>query len=282
MARRQPLTVRQRRLAAEMLALRGPIPREKVFADTGVSEGALLKMEKARTRPQKRTMITLLDYYGASAEKRAELIDLWQNANRMSELQPIEDSLPESYQTLLGFEAEASSLSAVEGHFVPGLLQTEDYAHAVMRSLLPEESDEGIRQRVMIRMRRQEALSRRNAVRLWAILDEAVIRRQVGGEQVMQAQLARLAEVSRAANTITVQILPASAGAHPGMLGAFLIMDFDEPDPPLVYTETLSGGLFQESEDNVDRYRHTFQRLTAQALSVAETLQMIETAASAG
>jgi hypothetical protein len=281
MPRRQPLTVRQRRLAAEMLALRGAIPREKVFADTGVSEGALLKMEKARTRPQKRTMITLLDYYGATPEKREELLDLWQHASRTSELEPIEESLPENYKTFIAFESDAAELWAFEGFFVPGLLQTEAYARAVIRSQLPEQSDEGIEARVEVRMRRRAALSRSSAVRLWAILDEAALRRIVGSPTVMREQLEHLAAIGRPGNTVTLQVIPFGAGAHTGMTGSFLVMDFHHPDPPLVYTENYSGGLFLESPEDVDRYRANFHRLSAQALSPEATAQMIETAAKA-
>lgn len=272
----RPLTVRQRRLAAALLALRGDTPRDKVVQETGVSEGALLKMEKGRTRPQKRTLLALLDYYKASAEQREELVDLWQHSTRSSDLQLIEESLPENYQTFIQFEREASTLSAFEGAFVPGLLQTEAYARAVIRSQLPEQSDEGIEARVEVRMRRQEALSRPSAVRLWAILDEAVIRRTVGSEDVMREQLAHLAKVGQAGNTVTLQLIPFGAGAHTGMIGSFLVMDFAEPDPPVVYLENFSGGIFLEAPDEVARYRSNFQRLAAQALSPQATLQTIK------
>jgi hypothetical protein len=281
MSRRQPLTVRQRRLAAELLKLRGETPRERVVADTGISEGALLKMEKARTRPQRRTLVTLLEYYGAPAEKREELLELWVHATRSSDLHPIAESLPENYQTFVGFEAEAVTLSDFEGFFVPGLLQTEAYATALIRSQLPELDDAGIETRVQVRMRRQAVLQRSNSTRLWAILDEAVVRRKVGGDDVMRNQLGHLAEVGRAGNTVTLQVIPFDAGAHTGMGGSFQIMDFADPDPSLVYTENFSGGVFLESEDEVERHRINFQRLTAQALSPHETLKLIENAAAA-
>jgi transcriptional regulator with XRE-family HTH domain len=278
---RRPLTVRQRRLAAELLALRGSTPREKVVEDTGVSEGALLKMEKGRTRPQRRTLVTLLEYYAATPEKRAELLDLWQHATRTGDLQPIEESLPENYQTFIAFEAEAASLSVFEGFFVPGLLQTEAYARALIRSQLPEQDDEGIEARVEVRMRRQAALQRKEAVRLWAILDEAVIRRTVGGEKVMGEQLDHLARIGQAGNTVTLQVIPFSTGAHLGMIGAFHLMDFSAPDPAVVYTENFSGGIFLEAEDEVHRYRTNFQRLAAQALDPTASTHMIKSAARA-
>ncbi|KUL29462.1 hypothetical protein ADL15_27995 [Actinoplanes awajinensis subsp. mycoplanecinus] len=277
----RPLTVKQRRLAAELLTLRGRITREKVVEDTGISEGALLKMEKGRTRPQRRTLITLLDYYGATPEKRVELLDLWQHSTRSSDLQPIEESLPENYQALIALEAEAVSLGTFEGLFVPGLLQTEEYAHAVIRSQLPEMDDAGISARVEARMHRRDALNRSNAVRYWAILDEAVIRRTVGGEDVMRGQLAHLAELGKAGNTITIQIIPFSAGAHGGMIGSFLLLEFDAPYVPVVYLENFSGGLFVEAAEEVARYRDNFQRLVAQALSPQATLHMIEEAVTA-
>jgi len=282
MPRRQPPTVKRRRLAAELLALRGATPREKVQEVTGISEGALLKMEKARTRPQKRTLLQLLDYYNVTdAAKRAELLDLWEKSNQPSDLQPLEESLPEAYRDFIAFEAEAAELSAFEGFFIPGLLQTEAYARAVIRSQLPEQTDDGIEARVAVRMRRQAALTRPDAARLWAVLDEAAIRRTVGSTNVMREQLDELVAVGRAGNTVTVQVIPFAAGAHTGMTGSFLVMDFPDLDPPLVYIENFSGGLIRESPEEVDRYRSNFHRLAAQALSPLASLQLIESAARA-
>jgi hypothetical protein len=115
-------------------------------------------------------------------------------------------------------------------------------------------------------MRRQRAPVQPHAVGLWAILDEAVIRREVGGTDVLRAQLQHLVEAARSPN-ITLQVIPFSAGAHLGMPGSFIVMEFPEPDPPLIYTENSGGGLFLEADADVQRYRASFQRLAAQAPS---------------
>jgi transcriptional regulator with XRE-family HTH domain len=282
-ARRQPPTVRRRRLAAELLGLRNAagLTRDQVADTTGLSTGALFRIEKAQTRPQKRTLVLLLDLYGVTdSAQRNSLFDLLRQSRQLGWLQLFEDNLPQSYQTFISFEAEASRLSDFEGQFMPGLLQTEAYARTVIRSLMPEESDEEIERRVEVRIRRQQALTQPHAVGLWAILDEAVIRREVGGVPVLREQLKRLAEAAHTPN-ITLQVLPFKAGAHLGMPGSFIVMEFAEPDPPLIYTENSGGGLFLEADTDVQRYRASFQRLAAQALSPEDTTKIIEEAAKA-
>jgi hypothetical protein len=177
-----------------------------------------------------------------------------------------------------GSRAAVSRLSDYEGHVMPGLLQTEAYARAVIRGLLPEQSDEDIERRVEVRLRRQQVLVQMQAVRLWAILDEGVLWREVGGVAVQRAQLRHLVAAGRSPN-ITVQVLPFSAGAHVGMSGSFRVMEFAEPDPPLIYTENAGGGLFLDGEADAQRYRASFQRLAAQALSPDDTMAMMGEAA---
>lgn len=279
--RTKPPTVRLRRLAAELKRLRAAagLTREQVEEQTGITVGTLYRLEMAKARPQKRTLITLLDLYGMSDDaQRAALAELARNAGQLGWLQPYEPELPEGYQQYISFEAEASRLSNYESLYVPGLLQTEAYARAVIRGVLPEETTEEIEQRVQVRLRRQQALATDPPVGLWAVIDEAVIRRVVGGSKVQREQLRHLTEAAEAPH-ITIQLIPYGAGAHPGMPGAFLVMEFPDPDPALIYTENASGGLFLEAEPDVQRYRATFQRLTAQALSPAETLTTIRNAA---
>jgi hypothetical protein len=122
-------------------------------------------------------------------------------------------------------------------------------------------------------------LTRKNPALLWAVIDEAVLHRPIGGESVMRAQLNHLAEKSDQPN-ITTQVIPFGAGAHPGLLGSFVVLDFAEPDPPIVYLDTMVGELFLEKDTDVERYRSMFQQLIAQALSPAESLKSIKNAAS--
>lgn len=253
--------------------------REQVEEQTGITVGTLYRVEMAKARPQKRTLLTLLDLYGMSdPEERTALTELARNAGQLGWLQRYEPDLPEDYQQYITFESEASRLYNYESLYVPGLLQTEAYARAVIRGVLPEKSNEEIEQRVEVRLRRQAALAKETPVGLWAVVDEAAVRRVVGGTQVQREQLRHLAEAAESP-TITIQVVTYAAGAHPGMSGPFLVMEFPDPDPALIYTENASGGLFLEAEPEVQRYRATFQRLTAQALSPDDSVNAIRNAA---
>jgi transcriptional regulator with XRE-family HTH domain len=280
--RRQPATVRGRRLAAELSALRANagLTREQVEEEKGVSVGTLFRIEKAQSRPQKRTLLALLDLYGVTDKvERDALLALSRQSNQLGWLQVFESALPESYQTFISFESEAARLTTFEQGFVPGLLQTLDYSRAVIRGMEPTMPAEDVDSRAEVRVRRKGVLTRKNPVALWAVADEAVLNRPVGGAKVMREQLNHLVEAAGQPN-ITMQIIPFSAGAHPGLLGAFVVMDFAEPDPPIVYLDTMAGELFLEKEADVERYRATFQQLIAQALSPAESLKIIKEAAS--
>lgn len=282
--RRQPPTVRLRRLAAELKRLRAAakLTREQVETETGIVVGTLYRLEFAKGRPQKRTLLTLLDLYGVTDQaERDKFVELTRQSAQLGWLQPYEPDLPEGYQTYISFEAEAARLHNYESLYVPGLLQTDAYLRAVIHGVWPAATDNEVKQRVEVRMRRREALTKEHPVGLWAVFDEAVLRRLVGGREVMRDQLLHLIENTKSPN-ITIQVVPYSAGAHPGMPGSFLLMEFPDPDPALVYTENAGGGLFLEAEQDVQRYRDTFQHLVAQALSPADTTTLIGEAAQAG
>src|SRR6266571_3194371 len=275
--RRQPPTVRLRRLAAELRRLRaaGGLTREQVSEQTAINSATLYRIETAKVRPQRRTLMALLDKYGVMDEsRRVELIALSQQSNEPGWLQAYESELPERYTTYISFEAEARSLRAYESSFVPGLLQTEDYARATMEGGLPIARDE-VGRRVEARLQRQAVLSKKKPLKLWAVMDEAVMHRLVGGQKVMAAQLRRLVEASNEPH-VTVQVLPYAAGAHPGMHGSFSVMDFpDAADPELVYIESMAGDLFLEREAEVRRYTGIFELLRATALNPADSVRLI-------
>ncbi len=282
MAGRKLPTVRLRRLAGELRRLReaAGLSRETVTARTGLDESSIYRVETAQTRPQRRTVIALLGTYGITDQHKIdELVELAKNAGQPGWVQTYEEYLPEQYTVYIGFEGEASSLSNYETVFVPGLLQIEDYARAVIRGVVPAITEEQVEQRVEVRMRRQDVFKRTDPMRFWAVIDEAAIRRQVGGAEIMRAQLQYLADAAGAPH-ITVQLVPYEAGAHPGMPGSFVVMEFPDPsDPALVYTDSMAGDLFLEKESDVIRYRATFQQLVAQALSPAQTRKILREAA---
>jgi transcriptional regulator with XRE-family HTH domain len=283
-SRRQPLpTLRLRRLAAELRALRGlaSLTREEVTHHTGINEATLYRIESGRARPQVRTLTALLDLYGVAMPKRGELLTLSRQASEQSWLQSFPSDLPYTYTTYITFETEARSLLNYESLFIPGLLQTEDYAQAALQRGNPTATKEEIRHLVAARIGRQALLTRDPPLRLWAIVDEAALHRPVGGWGVMNAQLdhmTRQAELDQ----ITLQVLPYDVGGHPGMAGAFVILQFGEPSAgDVVYIESQAGDLFLESEIDTDRFTDVFDRLKAHALPPEASVSFIRRAARA-
>ena len=267
--KRQTPTVRLRRLAAELRTLRtsSGLTRDAVVERTGINVATLYRIEHARVRPQTRTLRTLLDLYGADEQQQADLVALLRDARQRGWLHAYQSELPEQYTTYIGFEGEARSVWNYESLFVPGLLQTEDYARAVIRAGLPSASRDDIEPRVEVRMQRQDVLHNDNPLELWGIVDEAALLRQVGGRAVMHAQLSHLLEASELPN-ITLQVIPFSVGAHAGMPGSFVFMQFTEASiPDVIYLDSMAGDLFLEAEADVRRYRLAFEHLRAVAVS---------------
>jgi transcriptional regulator with XRE-family HTH domain len=275
--KRQTPTVRLRRLAAELRSLRATsgLTRETVVERTGINAATLYRIEHGRVRPQTRTLRTLLDLYGVEQEQQAELVALLRDARQRGWLHAYQSELPEHYTTYIGFEGEANSVWNYESLFVPGLLQTEDYARAVIRGGLPNASRDEVERRVEVRMERQALLHSENPVNLWGIVDEAALRRQVGGQEVMQAQFQHLIEVSELPH-VTFQVIPFDAGAHPGMPGSFILLQFgDAAIPDVIYVDTMAGELFLEEVADVRRYKLVFEHLRAVAASPEASLSLV-------
>ncbi|MGH3225214.1 MAG: helix-turn-helix domain-containing protein [Streptosporangiaceae bacterium] len=267
--KRQTPTVRLRRLAAELRSLRAAsgLTRETVVERTGINAATLYRIEHGRVRPQTRTLRTLLDLYGVDQEHQAELVSLLRDARQRGWLHAYQSELPEHYTTYIGFEGEADSVWNYESLFVPGLLQTEDYARAVIRGGLPNASRDEVERRVEVRMERQAVLRNDNPLNLWSIVDEAALRRQVGGPAVMRAQFRYLMEASDLPH-VTFQVIPFEVGAHAGMPGSFVFMQFAEATiPDVIYIDSMAGELFLEEEGDVRRYRLIFEHLRAVAAS---------------
>ncbi len=266
---RQTPTVRLRRLAAELRSLRtsSELTRNEVVERTGINVATLYRIEHARVRPQTRTLAALLDLYGVDAPRQAELIALLRDARQRGWLHAYQSELPEQYTTYIGFEGEARSAWNYESLFVPGLLQTEDYARAVIRGGFTAATPDEIERRVEVRMERQEILRHESPLEFWGIVDEAALARQVGGRAVMQAQLRTLLAAAELPN-VTFQVIPFDAGAHVGMPGSFVLMQFAEATiPDVVYIDSMAGELFLEEESDVRRYRLVFEHLRAVAAS---------------
>ena len=187
--------------------------------------------------------------------------------------------LPNPYEVYIGLEAGAASIRNFERRVIPGLLQTADYARETFRNGPIELDPDGIERLVEVRLARQKILARDDRPRLWAVIDEAVIRRVVGGTEVMRGQLRYLADSAQQGKT-TIQVVPYRASAHAGTTGPFVILDFEEPtDPAMVYVETLAGDIYLEERSDVNRYTLAFDRLRAASLH-HDSMQLIEQAAS--
>jgi transcriptional regulator with XRE-family HTH domain len=275
-------TLRGRRLAMELQRRREAtgLSREEVARRLEWSTSTLFRMETGRSRPQPGNVRTLLELYGVTGPERDGLIQLTRDARKPGWWHSFRDVLPNPYEVFIGLEAGAASLRNFEPVVVPGLLQTAEYAREIFRNGPIELDPDGIERLVEVRVARQEVLNRDDRPRLWAVIDEAVIHRVVGGTSVMVEQLRHLVESAQQGKT-TIQVVPYRAGAHAGTIGSFVILDFEEPtDPAMVYVETLAGDIYLEERSDVNRYTLAFDRLRAASLHPDDSVQLIEQAAS--
>ncbi|MEZ0073876.1 helix-turn-helix transcriptional regulator [Planotetraspora sp. GP83] len=266
--------VRLRRLSGELMRLRGEagFTREDVALRLGVANSTVYRIETGHTRPQGRTMRDLLDLYGVGGSERTALLELAREAARRGWWHAFGDVLPGPY---VGLEAEASSVRNYEPLLVPGLLETEAYARAVVGAALVKDPAE-IERRITVRMERQRRLTGPEAVDLWVVMDEAALRRPVGGPAVMAEQLRRLGEVARQPN-VTIQVLPFESGAYLGMGNPLAILTFPDPeDPDVVFLENMGGELYLEGSEQVRGYVQVFDHLRAAALGPESSLEKIE------
>ena len=286
MARRgnpdQNPTLRARRLAAELQRRREAtgMSREEVARRLEWSTSTLFRIETGRNRPQPGNVRMLLELYGVTGPERDGLIQLTREARQPGWWHSFRDVLPNPYEVYIGLEAGAASIRNFEPVVVPGLLQTADYAREIFRNGPIELDADEVERLLEVRLARQQILARDDRPRLWAVIDEAVIHRVVGGTEAMRGQLRYLVGAAQQGKT-TIQVVPYRAGAHAGAIGAFVILDFaEDTDPTVVYVETLAGDIYLEERSDVDRYTLAFDRLVAAALHPDESVQLIEQVAS--
>jgi transcriptional regulator with XRE-family HTH domain len=273
-------TVRRRRLAAELRRLREASGRthEDVAAELDWHRSKIGRIEGAQfVRLSLTDLRALLDLYGVTDnDQRQSLITLGREARERGWWHSYSDVLPNSHSVLIGLEAETSSIRAYQAQLVPGLLQTEGYMRAILRAgLMTASQRDEIDRFVEVRKARQELLVQEPPVALWAVLDEAVLRRLVGGADVMRDQIERLIEASELPN-VNVQVLPDDAGEHPGLEGSFMILSFTESDPDAVYLDAATGGLYIEKPEDISRYSWVFDHVRAAALSPRHTVRFMQ------
>ncbi|MGW7613778.1 helix-turn-helix domain-containing protein [Streptomyces sp. NPDC054766] len=229
------------------------------------------RIEKAEVGLRIPYVRELLRTYGVPAAEVDDFLALAREANQPGWWYKYRDVLPEWFSAYVSLESEASVIRLYEPHYVPGLLQTHDYATALMRVGFPNEPEADIARRVALRMKRQDLLAKSEAPAVWAILDETVLRRPVGGPEVMRAQFDRLTEVLDMPK-VRIQIMPFGAGAHPGAFGPFHHFRFGFSElPDIVYTESLVGAVYVDRPDDVVSYLEVLDRMSVQAEPVART-----------
>jgi len=260
-------TIGSRRLAIELKRLRDEagLTGEQVAEEMGWSVAKVYRIEGDKVRVLVRDVQRLLRLYGISGAQHDAVTELAKLARVRDWWQQYSGVIPEWFQFYVGLEAAASARHGYESELVPGLMQTESYARAIMSTAPAPDTDEVERQ-ITVRMQRQKRLTEDDPLAVWVVLNEAVIRRAVGSRRVMREQLAHLAELSALKN-VTVQVMPFAAGAHPAMHGSFAIMQFPDPvDPDVVYLEAQTGALYLERTQDVRRYSLMFDYLRALAL----------------
>jgi hypothetical protein len=241
------------------------------------SESKISRMELGRVGFKERDVMDLLSMYGVEDEReRTEMVLLVRNANTPGWWHRYNDLLPSWFQSYLGLEAAASLIRTYEIQFVPGLLQTEEYARAVILLGYADAATEEIERRVQLRLERRKVLSRASPPQLWAIVDEAALRRPIGGRAVMRDQLEYLIEVTRLPQ-IRLQVVPFNVGGHAAAGGAFTILRFPDHDlPDVVYLEQLTGALYLDKREDVDEYAGAMGRLSIEAIPPTRTSEILE------
>jgi transcriptional regulator with XRE-family HTH domain len=265
----RPTSTARRELGTELRRLRGNRRAADVATALGWSESKLSRIETAHTGITEPDLDRLLTAYGVPVEDRNRLRDLARRGRARAWWAPYRSSVPDPYDVAL--EAEAVLISEWEAQVVPGLLQTDEYARAVIEVGADVEDSGIIQRRLALRMARQAVLTRDPPPILQIILDEAVLHREVGGPAVLHRQLGRLAEASLRPG-VELLILPFSAGAHAGQTESFMVLEFEPGSrAPVVHIEGLTGGLFRVKPGEIEVYQDALDDLRERALSAEES-----------
>jgi hypothetical protein len=246
---------------------------EQVAESLLCSPSKVSRLETGHRSASARDIRDLSDLYQVDPAQREHLAELAKESKAQAWWQPYD--LP--YATYVGLEGEATCISDYEPGVFPGLLQTPDYARVIHEQAMPKLSSDVIEQRIEVRLVRQAALTREEPMppRLDAIIDEAVLHRPIGGPGVMSAQISRVIEACELPN-VTVRVLPFAAGAHPALDSTFVLLEFEESVPGVVYVEGLVGHLFLERSSDMQRYRQVFERLRTTSLNEQKSLDLMK------
>ncbi|GAA2630141.1 helix-turn-helix transcriptional regulator [Actinomadura fulvescens] len=252
------------------------ISAEQAAYEIRGSASKISRMELGRVRFKDRDVSDLLTLYGVTdLADRLPLLEMAKQASAAGWWQAYSDLVPPWFEAYLGLEQGASMIRCYEVQFVPGLLQTEAYAHAVVRAGMPSASDNEIERRVELRMARHQVLTRPDPVRFWAVLDEAAIRRPFGGRATMRAQLKQLIALNELPH-VTVQISPFSAGGH-GAGGPISILRLPAADlPDVIYLEQLTNAFYPDKPADVFHYTDVMNRLAVHSAPATSTPKILQ------
>jgi transcriptional regulator with XRE-family HTH domain len=276
-------TVRRRELGTRLRELRKgkDLTVDQVAAHLECSASKISRIETGQRGAMPRDVRDLCDLYGVTEQaERDRLASLAREGKQQGWWQSY--NLPFGLPTYVGLEAEAIRIKDYDSAVIPGLLQSPDYIRALHREPLPvaaelESTTELVEQRVEARLRRQELITRTDPepLQLWAILDEAVLHRGIGGPGVMRAQLEMVVEKMKLPN-VMLQIVPFTAGAHPALDSTFNILEFSGDMPDIVYSEGLAGFIFMEGSVDIERYRRVFHTLMTKAVTPEQSADLIQ------
>jgi transcriptional regulator with XRE-family HTH domain len=276
-------SMRRRRLAAELRRLRAEasLSIEDVAGNLEWPGSKVSRIENRQVGVSPRDLRKLLDlYHVENGAYREELLEMGRRATERGWWQSYSSSVVTGpYASLIGLEAEAATIRSYEPELVPGLLQTADYARAILRAGRPTDTTKEIDRRVEVRLERQEVLTRTDPPppKVNIVLNEGVLARRVGGPGIMRAQIEQLLRERDRAN-VAIQILPFSAGEHPAMLGPFYMLTFLDPaDPGAVHIETISGSQGLEKPEDVRAYEVVWDAIQAKAVSPADSRAIMRT-----
>jgi transcriptional regulator with XRE-family HTH domain len=271
-------TVRRRQLGSELRRLREHAGKriEEVAAHLECSMSKISRVETGQAPIKARDVRDLLQWYGVTDPALIDTVmQIHKDAQQQGWWAHYGEVLPSGMATYAGLESDARALRSYEPTFVHGLLQTEDYARAIIAAARPNEPHE-VDQLVSFRKERQALLTREpEPLELWVVVEESALRRPVGGRDVMTAQLAHLAE-STALPNVTIQVLPTAKGAHPALAGTFSLLEFEARTPTVVYVNSIAGNVYLEKERDVRTFVQTFDLLRAAAPDPQDTPATLE------
>ena len=267
-------TVRRILLGSQLRRLREArgISREAAGYSIRASESKISRLELGRVSFKERDVADLLTLYGVMDEdERAPLLVLVREANKLGWWHTYADVLPSWFQPYIGLEEATVLIRTYEVQFVPGLFQTEDYARAIITQGYKGISAETVERRINVRMNRQKLVTILDHPHVWVVVDEAALRRPIGGPKVMRAQIEYLVTLTERSN-ITFQIMPFHFGSHAAEGGAFSILRFPENDlPEVVYLEQLAGAAYLDKREDVECYMKAMNRLCIDSMSPADS-----------